>query len=242
MKTFPFIASRLLDQITNLDFVRELKRKCWTSRAAFSFAASNKFPMMTCALLQSAARIIIDDEKGTLSQQLQYQKGIRRRWLLLFGSPPDSRQPMNPARCRSASCFFRTVLAVYYPRWSQIYSITLQPGQVTPKRLWVNVLANQIALETVISESGSAYTWAENSHEFRLTPWNNDPWPRTPPERLSTFAMSIRASSPGHPRRCQRAAQRPMSSATALVTLCSSMPENGIVSGDCGCMWRWMLR
>src|SRR6202011_2672366 len=24
-------------------------------------------------------------------------------------------------------------------------------------------------------ESGSAYTWAENSHEFRLTPWNNDP-------------------------------------------------------------------
>src|SRR5262249_21804484 len=22
---------------------------------------------------------------------------------------------------------------------------------------------------------GSAYTWAENSHEFRLTPWHNDP-------------------------------------------------------------------
>src|SRR5205823_9285300 len=28
---------------------------------------------------------------------------------------------------------------------------------------------------TVISESGSAYTWSENSHEFRLTPWYNDP-------------------------------------------------------------------
>ena len=28
---------------------------------------------------------------------------------------------------------------------------------------------------TVISESGSANTWAENAHEFRLTPWNNDP-------------------------------------------------------------------
>ena len=28
---------------------------------------------------------------------------------------------------------------------------------------------------TVVSESGSAYTWAENSHEFRLTPWYNDP-------------------------------------------------------------------
>jgi cyclic beta-1,2-glucan synthetase len=28
---------------------------------------------------------------------------------------------------------------------------------------------------TVISELGSANTWAENAHEFRLTPWNNDP-------------------------------------------------------------------
>ena len=28
---------------------------------------------------------------------------------------------------------------------------------------------------TVMSEGGSAYTWAENSHEFRLTPWHNDP-------------------------------------------------------------------
>ncbi len=26
-----------------------------------------------------------------------------------------------------------------------------------------------------ISESGSAYTWSENAHEFRLTPWHNDP-------------------------------------------------------------------
>ena len=39
---------------------------------------------------------------------------------------------------------------------------------------WVNVLANPY-FGTVVSESGSAYTWVENCHEFRLTPWNNDP-------------------------------------------------------------------
>ncbi|MDB6022685.1 MAG: Cellobiose phosphorylase, partial [Pedosphaera sp.] len=39
---------------------------------------------------------------------------------------------------------------------------------------WVNVLANP-RFGTVVSESGGAYTWLENSHEFRLTPWNNDP-------------------------------------------------------------------
>ena len=39
---------------------------------------------------------------------------------------------------------------------------------------WVNVLANP-HFGTVVSESGAAYTWVENAHEFRLTPWSNDP-------------------------------------------------------------------
>jgi len=39
---------------------------------------------------------------------------------------------------------------------------------------WVNVIANA-QIGTVVSETGSAYTWAENAHEFRLTPWHNDP-------------------------------------------------------------------
>ncbi len=38
----------------------------------------------------------------------------------------------------------------------------------------MNVLANP-QFGTVISESGLAYTWGENAHEFRLTPWANDP-------------------------------------------------------------------
>jgi cellobiose phosphorylase len=38
----------------------------------------------------------------------------------------------------------------------------------------VNVLSNPL-FGTVISESGMSYTWAENAHEFRLTPWYNDP-------------------------------------------------------------------
>ncbi|MEI7639320.1 MAG: glycosyl hydrolase family 65 protein, partial [Syntrophus sp. (in: bacteria)] len=53
------------------------------------------------------------------------------------------------------------------------YVISTARGQVTPAP-WVNVLANRI-FGTVISENGLAYTWRENAHEFRLTPWNNDP-------------------------------------------------------------------
>ncbi|MDO8176984.1 MAG: glucoamylase family protein [Undibacterium sp.] len=53
------------------------------------------------------------------------------------------------------------------------YVITTSSQQVTPAP-WVNVLANP-QFGTVISESGQAYTWGENAHEFRLTPWANDP-------------------------------------------------------------------
>jgi cellobiose phosphorylase len=38
----------------------------------------------------------------------------------------------------------------------------------------VNIIANP-GFGTLVSERGSAYTWAENCHEFRLTPWHNDP-------------------------------------------------------------------
>ena len=39
---------------------------------------------------------------------------------------------------------------------------------------WSNVLANP-AFGTIVSSSGSAFTWAVNSRENRLTPFANDP-------------------------------------------------------------------
>jgi len=53
------------------------------------------------------------------------------------------------------------------------YVISLKAGQTTPAP-WANVLANA-QIGTVVSENGGAYTWVDNAHEFRLTPWRNDP-------------------------------------------------------------------
>ncbi|HEY7788083.1 MAG TPA: cyclic beta 1-2 glucan synthetase, partial [Casimicrobiaceae bacterium] len=53
------------------------------------------------------------------------------------------------------------------------YVITTRAGRMTPAP-WVNVIANPM-FGTLISDSGSAATWSENAHEFRLTPWSNDP-------------------------------------------------------------------
>ena len=54
--------------------------------------------------------------------------------------------------------------------------IATREGPDAPTPLpWANVIANAEGFGTVISECGSAYTWAVNAHEYRLTPWHNDP-------------------------------------------------------------------
>jgi cyclic beta-1,2-glucan synthetase len=62
---------------------------------------------------------------------------------------------------------------------------------VTPAP-WANVLANP-AFGTLVSESGAAYTWSENAHEFRLTPWHNDPV-----SDASGEALYLRDEETGH--------------------------------------------
>jgi cellobiose phosphorylase len=53
------------------------------------------------------------------------------------------------------------------------YVVELSALHMTPAP-WTNVIANA-DFGTLVSESGSATTWSENAHEFRLTPWSNDP-------------------------------------------------------------------
>ncbi len=53
------------------------------------------------------------------------------------------------------------------------YAIYLAPGTQTPAP-WVNVMANP-GFGTLVSESGSGFTWCGNSQSHRLTPWSNDP-------------------------------------------------------------------
>ena len=48
------------------------------------------------------------------------------------------------------------------------------PAGERPPAPWINVLANP-RFGSMVSEAGSAYTWCENAHELRLTPWHNDP-------------------------------------------------------------------
>jgi cyclic beta-1,2-glucan synthetase len=141
-------------------------------------------------LFQTVARAIISDTRGALEDQ------IKRR-----GFVDLSFSRFKPTRNHKAVSQQETVLPgrdlIYqngiggFTEDGREYVITTSKGKPTPAP-WVNVLANN-KFGTIISENGMAYTWAENSHEYRLTPWHNDPVTDSSGE-----TMYIRDEETGH--------------------------------------------
>jgi cellobiose phosphorylase len=123
-------------------------------------------------LIQTVARVVISDNWGLLPDQINHRGLVKT--IVPRLKPTRTLRPESSiavAMPRSDLIFFNE-LGGFTPDGRE-YIITTTHGQVTPAP-WVNVLANP-HFGTVISESGGAYTWSENAHEFRLTPWDNDP-------------------------------------------------------------------
>ncbi len=123
-------------------------------------------------LLQTVARAIITDSRGTLAEQINRRGPAGVTVPLLTPTRTHSSEPMAIAALPRLDLTFFNGLGGFTSDGRE-YIITTTHGQVTPAP-WVNVLANPL-FGTIISESGLAYTWSENAHEFRLTPWGNDP-------------------------------------------------------------------
>ena len=121
-------------------------------------------------LMQSVARIVLDDDRGTLAQQMERRR-VLEPWIPLF-TPTGPARPDSPVPVPERELIFSNGFGGFTSDGHE-YVITLQPGERTPAP-WVNVIANPM-FGTVVSEGGSAYTWVENAHEFRLTPWSDDP-------------------------------------------------------------------
>ena len=123
------------------------------------------------ALLQTVARVVLLDDAGTLPEQIER----RGRTEVSISALKPLRRPLTPSMVPELPprdlAFFNGLGG--FSRDGREYVTLLTPGKTTPAP-WVNVIANP-QFGTVVSESGSVYTWSENSHEFRLTPWNNDP-------------------------------------------------------------------
>lgn len=122
-------------------------------------------------LFHTVACIVLTDTTGeTLLEQLERRAPTERMPERLESSMPTAVEPTPPLQKHER--IFHNGFGGFSPSGHE-YIITLDPGRNTPAP-WVNVIASPY-IGTVVSETGGAYTWAENAHEFRLTPWHNDP-------------------------------------------------------------------
>jgi cyclic beta-1,2-glucan synthetase len=134
-----------------------------------------------CQLLEVAARVVLDAKRGPLGQQLATAEDASTQ------TPPfrpgGTRVPeaLAPALARPTDLLFDNGTGGFVADGRE-YLIHLKPGATTPAP-WSNVLAND-GFGTIVTEAGIGFTWAVNSGENRLTPWNNDPVADTPGEAL----------------------------------------------------------
>ena len=133
-------------------------------------------------LLETAARAILDGEKGSLAEQLKgLQQQPTRLPAFVPTLSPSEDEELTPPLVRPTDLLFDNGLGGFSAD-GQEYVIYLEPGQWTPAP-WINVIANP-HFGFLVSEAGAGYTWAENSGENRLTPWRNDPVADAPGEAL----------------------------------------------------------
>ncbi|PKL17303.1 MAG: cyclic beta 1-2 glucan synthetase, partial [Spirochaetae bacterium HGW-Spirochaetae-5] len=124
-------------------------------------------------LIQTTARAILSDSRGKLADQINRRASTRKNVLQLTPVRGiTSEIPVVQVETIRDDLVFYNGYGGFTPDGRE-YIVTTAQGKVTPAP-WVNVIANA-HFGTVISESGHSYTWGENAHEFRLTPWYNDP-------------------------------------------------------------------
>lgn len=128
-------------------------------------------------LLQTVARVVLTEKSDSIIDHLERRVSKDRpteraadRFTTLLQSWP-AYEEQNEALPPQKLIFDNGIGG--FKEDGREYVMTLRSGQSTPAP-WANVIASP-HIGTVVSESGGAYTWVENAHEFRLTSWHNDP-------------------------------------------------------------------
>lgn len=124
-------------------------------------------------LLYAAAKIVVRDSIETLKQAIGKAKVP-----VLPGSEQQCAEEKEVQDYIQYRDMQRSRLLFYngiggFSEDGREYVMSIQKGQRTPLP-WSNIIANS-SFGFLVTESGGGYTWAENSREFKLTPWVNDP-------------------------------------------------------------------
>ena len=137
-------------------------------------------------LLEAAARVILRDGNGSLTEQLARSKTAPeveavRGHLLERSRNPQAPGVIETRETDNEHLQFENGLGGFTCDGRE-YVIRLQNG-VRPPAPWSNVIANP-HFGCLVTEGGGGYTWAGNSQTNRLTPWSNDPVSDLPGETV----------------------------------------------------------
>jgi cellobiose phosphorylase len=132
----------------------------------------DQIPNEDRVLMQSVARAVLLDARGSLADQLRRAAAPRPLAAPLLAPRPVA-EPLAAvgAAPRVPPLMLDNGIGGFSLDGREY---VIRVGAARTPAPWVNVIASP-AFGSVVSESGQAYSWSENAHEFRLTPWENDP-------------------------------------------------------------------
>src|ERR1700730_6932213 len=141
------------------------------SRGRIFLVRADLLTPQTRAQLQTFARVLILGRRGTLSEQMGRSQSQHREPVPSPGRRRTRVEERPDTPLPDLDLEFFTGCGVFDKNGRE-YVTVLGEGLRTPEP-WVNVIANP-SFGFLVSESGSSFTWSENSHENQLTPWSND--------------------------------------------------------------------
>ena len=130
----------------------------------------DQIPEEDLTLILSVAQVVLVAHRGPLAQQMGVP--ILKAELPKRVKTKTAVDQFLPSALPSLDLQWDNDIGGFREDGSE-YVITLEPGMNTPAP-WVNVLANK-RFGTLVSETGSGFTWYGNSQRNRLTTWSNDP-------------------------------------------------------------------
>jgi cyclic beta-1,2-glucan synthetase len=129
-------------------------------------------------LLQAAARVVLDGARGNLQQQLGHLQApfdsLPERALHVALSKPAPSDESDASRVTTTDLEMFNGFGGFADGGREyVIHVNQAAGAIGP-RPWANVVAHS-GFGFAATESGPGFTWSENSHDNRLTPWRNDP-------------------------------------------------------------------
>ena len=145
----------------------------WKGKPGGTFLLrSDGMPEADRILLATVARAVLSGDRGELKNQLD-RPYPEPEWPEELEVASPAQGPPDPtAEVEAPATVMANGQGGFSPDGKE-YVIVLEGDQETPLP-WSNVMANP-RFGTVVTASGSAFTWSENSRENRLTPFLNDP-------------------------------------------------------------------